>query len=61
MSVKIRSFAIEVPVDEVHRMKRKLRDTRIPQKPIVPEAGDDYGHTVLPCLALLLTTSQDHQ
>jgi hypothetical protein len=24
-------------------MKKKLRDTRLPQAPIVPDAGDEYG------------------
>lgn len=43
MSVNIKPFKIEVSADEVNRMKRKLRDTRIPQNPIVPDAGDDYG------------------
>ncbi|KPI40406.1 putative epoxide hydrolase [Cyphellophora attinorum] len=34
MSVKVRPFTIEVPPDEVDRMKRKLRDTRMPKLPI---------------------------
>ncbi|KAF2083691.1 alpha/beta-hydrolase [Saccharata proteae CBS 121410] len=29
--------------DEVERMYRKLRDTRLPTSPIVPDAGEDYG------------------
>ena len=43
MSVKIEPFKIGILHSEVERMKRKLRDTRIPQDPIVPDAGDDYG------------------
>ncbi|ETN41247.1 uncharacterized protein HMPREF1541_03182 [Cyphellophora europaea CBS 101466] len=43
MSVDIRPFKIDVPLEEVERMKRKLRDTRLPKNPIVPEAGEDYA------------------
>lgn len=43
MSVDIQPFTIDIPAEEVERMKRKLRDTRIPQNEIVPGAGDDYG------------------
>lgn len=43
MSIEIRSTSIDAPPEEIERMKRKLRDTRIPQKEIVPGAGEDYG------------------
>ena len=39
----IAAFDPEIPRDEVERMFRKLRDTRLPSEPIVPDAGDDYG------------------
>lgn len=39
----IRPFKIDIPQSEVDRLQRKLRDTRIPQKPIIPDAGEDYG------------------
>ncbi|KAJ4346954.1 uncharacterized protein N0V89_010887 [Didymosphaeria variabile] len=32
-----------VPKDEVDRLFRKLKDTRLPQIPVVPGAGDKYG------------------
>ena len=43
MSVKIEPFKIDVPLSEVDRLKRSLEDTRLPQNPIVPDAGSDYG------------------
>jgi phospholipase C len=43
MSLKITSFKIDISPSEVERMKAKLKDTRLPQSPIVPDAGDDYG------------------
>jgi hypothetical protein len=46
MSEAIRSFDPKVPQEEVDRLFRKLADTRLPEHPIVPDAGDDYGITV---------------
>lgn len=43
MTAKITSFKIDVPDAEVARLHRKLEDTRIPARPIVPDAGKDYG------------------
>ena len=42
-SPEIRPFRIDVPVEEVERLKRKLRDTRLPGRPIVPNAGSSFG------------------
>ncbi|OLN81014.1 putative epoxide hydrolase 7 [Colletotrichum chlorophyti] len=39
----IRDFTVDVSSDEVERLKRKLRDTRLPGRPIVPDAGENYG------------------
>ncbi|OQU95134.1 hypothetical protein CLAIMM_01382 [Cladophialophora immunda] len=39
----ISPFRIDIPNGEVERLKRKLRDTRIPKAPIVPGANGDYG------------------
>lgn len=41
----IKPFDPTIPSAEVDRLKRKLSDTRLPPKPIVPEAedGDAYG------------------
>lgn len=39
----IQPFKIDIPKDEIDRLKRKLQDTRIPKQPIVPGAGSDYG------------------
>jgi hypothetical protein len=36
-------FKVEIPQSEVDRLKRKLADTRLPPKEIVPGAGDKYG------------------
>ncbi|PWY96223.1 epoxide hydrolase [Aspergillus sclerotioniger CBS 115572] len=44
-SPEIRPFRIDVPAEEVERLKRKLRDTRLPGRPIVPNAGSSYGPT----------------
>lgn len=43
MSKKIKSFDPNIPKDEVDRLFRKLKDTRLPEQPIVPDAGWDYG------------------
>lgn len=39
----INSFDPMIPQEEVSRLFRKLRDTRLPEFPIVPDAKDDYG------------------
>ncbi|PVI00073.1 alpha/beta-hydrolase [Periconia macrospinosa] len=39
----ITPFDPTIPLQEVDRLFRKLRDTRIPTEPIVPDAGWDYG------------------
>jgi hypothetical protein len=36
-------FKVDIPRSEVDRLKRKLQDTRLPPKKIVPEAGNKYG------------------
>jgi hypothetical protein len=36
-------FIVDIPRSEVDRLKRKLQDTRLPPKEIVPGAGDKYG------------------
>lgn len=40
---EIKSFDPNIPKDEVERLFRKLKDTRLPEQPIVPDAGWDYG------------------
>ena len=42
---EIKPFKVDIPKEEVDRLKRKLKDTRLPPKPIVPEAGNKYGPT----------------
>lgn len=42
-SLDICEFDPSVPEAEVERMWRKLKDTRLPKLPIVPDAGDDFG------------------
>nr|QJQ82474.1 PesI [Pestalotiopsis humus] len=42
-SLDIRKFNPTIPKSEVDRLWRKLQDTRLPEHPIVPDAGDDYG------------------
>ena len=39
----IEPFKVDISKDEVDRLQRKLNDTRIPPKPIVPDAEDKYG------------------
>lgn len=39
----IEPFKVDIPKDEVDRLQRKLNDTRLPPKPIVPDAEDKYG------------------
>jgi hypothetical protein len=36
-------FKVDIPQSEVDRLKRKLKDTRLPPKEIVPNAGNKYG------------------
>lgn len=36
-------FKVNIPQSEVDRLKRKLQDTRLPPKEIVPGAGNKYG------------------
>ncbi|KAK8062101.1 glucose-regulated protein precursor [Apiospora hydei] len=42
-STEIREFDPTIPTEEVERLWRRLRDTRLPETPVVPDAGDDYG------------------
>ena len=42
-SLDIRIFCPKIPKSKVDRLWRKLEDTRLPEYPIVPDAGDDYG------------------
>jgi hypothetical protein len=39
-------FKVDIPQSEVDRLKRKLQDTRLPPKEIVPGAGKKYGKAV---------------
>ena len=45
MSQQIEPFKIQIPEAEVERYHRKIKDTRVPSKDIVPDAGSDYGFT----------------
>lgn len=45
MSSNIKPFDIDIPDSEIQRLYRKLKDTRVPIKDIVPGAGADYGFT----------------
>ena len=45
MSEEIKPFKVAVPKDEIERYYQKIRDTRVPAKDIVPNAGSDYGFT----------------
>lgn len=38
-----RPFRVDIPVEEVQRMKRIIADTRLPDQPLVPGASWDYG------------------
>ena len=53
MSKEIKSFDPNIQKDEVDRRFRKLKDTRLPEQPIVPDAGWDYGTVDL--IATLMT------
>ncbi|KAL4955673.1 Alpha/Beta hydrolase protein [Aspergillus filifer] len=39
----IHPFKVDIPKAEVDRLKRKLDDTRLPPREIVPGAGESYG------------------
>jgi hypothetical protein len=43
MAEQITSFDPNIPQQDVDRLFRKLADSRLPQIPIVPDAGEDYG------------------
>jgi hypothetical protein len=40
---EITPFDPTIPKAEVERLFRKLADTRLPEIPVVPDAGNDYG------------------
>jgi hypothetical protein len=40
---EIKPFDPTIDEEEVQRLFRKLGDTRLPEQPIVPDAGWDYG------------------
>lgn len=44
MSDAIIPFDPTIPQEEVDRLFRKLGDTRLPEIPVVPDAGEDYGN-----------------
>lgn len=56
MTDKIIPFDPNISKEEVDRLFRKLADTRLPQVPIVPDAGDDYGTPSLSTTRLLHQT-----
>ncbi|KAF6821834.1 putative epoxide hydrolase [Colletotrichum musicola] len=39
----IQEFKVNIPREEVDRLNRKLKDTRLPGRPVVPDAGKNYG------------------
>jgi hypothetical protein len=39
-------FDPTIPTPEVDRLFRKLADTRLPDIPVVPDAGEDYGTSI---------------
>lgn len=43
MAEAIKAFDTSIAQEEVDRLFRKLRDTRLPKDAIVPDAGWDYG------------------
>lgn len=43
--VEIQDFKVDIPKEEVDRLHRKLQDTRLPAREIVPHSGDRYGET----------------
>jgi len=44
---EILPFKVDIPKEEVQRLKRKLQDTRLPPRAIVPDAGSRYGMAIL--------------
>jgi hypothetical protein len=40
---EVKPFDPTIDGEEVKRLFRKLGDTRLPEQPIVPDAGWDYG------------------
>jgi hypothetical protein len=54
----IKPFDPSIPKDEIDRLFRKLADTRLPETPIVPDAGDNYGTFIPPFPSLALSTIQ---
>lgn len=54
MASDVRPFKVDIPQQEVDRLSRKLRDTRLPGRSIVPNAGDRYGMWALSQEAALL-------
>lgn len=42
-SEQVIPFGPRIPQEEVDRLCRKLKDTRLPAQPIVPDAREDYG------------------
>lgn len=42
----IQRFDPDISSNEVDRLFRKLKDTRIPKDSIVPDAGQDYGTSI---------------
>jgi len=41
----IKPLNVDISIEEVDRLKRKLKDTRLPPKEIVPNAASSYGPT----------------
>jgi len=55
-------FKVDIPRSEVDRLKRKLQDTRLPPREIVPGAGNKYGKTTDACtLAVIIATDTTPQ
>lgn len=57
----ITPFDPTIPQDEVDRLFRKLADTRLPEIPVVPDAGDDYGISLPPSRMSQLPLTDVHQ
>jgi pimeloyl-ACP methyl ester carboxylesterase len=45
MSEAVKPFQVDVSSEEVARLDRKLKTTRVPSRPIVSDARKDYGFT----------------
>jgi hypothetical protein len=50
-------FKVDIPRSEVDRLKRKLQDTRLPPKEIVPGAGNKYGMINDTCTFMILVAT----